>query len=92
MLKKLSKGSWKTTAGAVLGALILLVAEVCDALGIVIEGGYTDGQVDGKAIVVALMFLTVGVFARDNDRSSEDVGAGKSGSGVQGSGQRGGTD
>lgn len=64
------KGSWKTTTAAVLGVVALAATQGAAML---------DGDpatVPNWALVVAALPGLVGLFfARDNDRSSEDVGA-----------------
>jgi len=60
--------SWKTTVAAVLGVAIFVLAKL----------GVEVVPVEGLSEVLGLVLgiLGVGVSARDNDKSSEDVGAG----------------
>lgn len=63
--------SWKTTA---LGILILIVA--LGSAGVAILDGDPNTTIDFKEIMAALAGIGL-TFARDNDKSSEDVGVKK---------------
>lgn len=60
------KRSWKTTAAGV-GSLLT-------AAGMLIQGLASGGDVDYKTIIPAVLAGLGLLFARDDNRSSEDVG------------------
>lgn len=58
--------SWKTTVGAILGVIIFILGAIdFPVLGV---GSW------GESVGVILGLLGVGIPARDNDKSSEEVG------------------
>lgn len=65
--------SWKTTMGGIVAALMIALPEVCDALGVTVEG-HTDGIVAWNSFVAASGIIYALWNARDNDKSSEDAG------------------
>ena len=76
MGNKIKNASWKTTVGGILGGVLLVVGELCDLLG-VHAGTITNGEFNAETLLAGLAVLGIGIFARDNDKSSEDVGADK---------------
>lgn len=64
------KTSWKTTTLGIIGALTMLLAEGRAAFD---DDPNTQPSVEN--IVTALSILGIGLFARDNNRTSEDVKA-----------------
>ena len=61
--------SWKTTVfGA--GGLLIIVANVASML---LDGNPATNP-DWSVTIPSVMACLVGLFARDNDKSSEDVG------------------
>lgn len=67
------KTSWKTTACGIAG----LVAAIATGAKALLDGDPATG-IDFAAILAAILVVapSIGlIFARDNDKSSEDVGA-----------------
>ena len=64
------KGSWKTTVAAILGVLVIAAAQGQAALD-----NDPNTVANWGLVFAALPGALVGLFARDNDKSSEDVGA-----------------
>lgn len=63
------KRSWKTSAAGV-GALLVALGQVIAAIA---NGNMNEAAAALPALIAGLGLL----FARDNDKSSEDVGAGE---------------
>lgn len=72
--EKKAKKSWKTTACGVLG----IVIAVCVGIRALIDGDPNTNLNVGEIVAAAGVMLpsVAAIFARDNDKSSEDVGAG----------------
>jgi len=64
--------SWKTTLVGVLGAIATAITMI--ALPI-LDGDPATSPAWGEAIPLILTALGIGWFARDDDKSSESVGA-----------------
>lgn len=71
-MKKPLKGSWKTTAIGILGGIVILANQAIAFLDTDPETVFSFGQV-----AAALGMFGIGIFSRDNDKSSEEVGAKK---------------
>ena len=67
---KAAKGSWRTTAVGVLGAVLILGHQ---AMALLDSDDAT--KINPEAIMTALGMLGIGFFARDNKVSSEQAGA-----------------
>jgi chromate transport protein ChrA len=65
------KGSWKTTAAAIIGAVAMIIGEACDAVGVQVDALATNGKFEVPVIIAALGILGIGWFARDKDVSTE---------------------
>lgn len=63
------KQSWKTSAAGI-GAVLVALGQVFTAIG------HSDVSEAASALPALIAGLGL-LFARDNDKSSEDVGAGK---------------
>jgi hypothetical protein len=63
-------GSWKTTICGFLAALCILIPELQAALD-----GNMDTVANMSQIMAALGMMGLGAAARDNGKTSEDVGA-----------------
>lgn len=74
MTENLKKISWKTTVSGVLMGLFIVVGEIADVAHVPL-GNFTDGIFSMEQLMVGIGLIGVGVFARDNDKSSEDIGA-----------------
>ena len=71
-MRKINWGSWKTTIGGIAGILTGL-----GMLGKIINQLMLDGTIHFEEIAVAVTAIGTGVtglFARDNNVSSQDVG------------------
>jgi uncharacterized membrane protein len=66
--------SWKTTTAGLIGGLVLIAGEVCDAIGIPIKD-VTNGVFELQNFVTGFAMMGIGLFARDNNVSSEEAGA-----------------
>lgn len=64
----MNTSSWKTTVGGVLSMLV--------SVGIVVKGLMSGNYTIVAMGMAGLSSGSVGVFARDNDKTSENVGAG----------------
>jgi hypothetical protein len=77
VIKGLLGESWKTAAAGYVGGVAIVICELCDLLGISVEQLHTDGKFDWKVFLVGLGMLGLGWAARDDDKTSEQVGAKK---------------
>lgn len=71
-MRQINWGSWKTTIGGIAGALVAL-----GTLGKVLNDFMLNQPVQLEEIAVAIVALGTainGIFGRDNDKSSQDVG------------------
>ena len=64
----------RTTVAGVIAGVSMILFEVCDVLGVQVEG-YTDGKFSFAVLASGLAMIGIGWFARDNKVSSEDAGA-----------------
>ncbi len=62
--------SWKTTSAAI-GGLIVLIGTVIKQL----SDGDPSTNPDWNVVIPLAITSLVGIFARDNDKTSEQVGA-----------------
>lgn len=63
------KGSWKTTAAGI-AAIVVLLGNAAVAL----LDGDTATNVDWSSLFAGVSAGLIGIFARDNNKSSEEVG------------------
>lgn len=64
--------SWRTTTAGILA----IVGSICAAVSAELDGN-PDTSANWAAVIPAAIAGIGLVFARDNDKTSEDVGAGK---------------
>lgn len=69
--------SWKTSTAGFIGGVVIILGELCDLVGVVNQQLGTDGVFTLDKLVLGLSLIGIGAAARDNDKSSEDVGADK---------------
>lgn len=62
-------GSWKTTTVGIAGAIVIIATQIVNLLD---NDPNTIFSIE--ALFAALAVLGIGWFARDNNKSSEDVG------------------
>jgi hypothetical protein len=68
-LEKSIKGNWKTTLAALVAALILILTEIQDLID-----SNPDTVFEWNKFWTLGIIVIVGLFAKDGDKTSEDVG------------------
>lgn len=66
--------SWKTTTAGFIGGVTIILAELCDLVGIANQQLGTDGVFTLDQLILGLALIGIGTAARDNKVSSQDVG------------------
>lgn len=70
-----TSGSWKTSAAAIIGAIGMIIGEICDLLNVAVPALGTNGHFEINTVLAALGVLGIGYFARDKNVSSEQQAA-----------------